>query len=181
MLDRLPKYIDPLHLADKRSVLKGLIPLNCFDRLSAILLNDTGSIAVDLNFSREGKLAVIEGKIESELHLICQNCLQDLTWPIDNTIRLAVISSIEEADRLPENYEPLLLEEEKVLLKDIVEDELLLILPQYPKHMHDCLNQSASSSETSSVSQNTRSDRENPFSILTNLKISETKNGRTKK
>lgn len=181
MLDRLPKYIDPLHLADKRSVLQGLIPLNCFDRLAGLLLDDSGSVAVDLNFSREGKLAVIEGKIEAELHLVCQNCLQDLTWPIDNRIRLAAVTSIEEADRLAEEYDPLLLEEEKILLKDIVEDELLLILPQYPKHMHDCLDQSGYSSETSTESQNTKSNRENPFSILTNLKLSETKNGRTEK
>lgn len=181
MLDRLPKYIDPLHLADKRSVLKGLIPLNCFDRLAALLLDDAGSVAVDLNFSREGKLAIIEGKIESELHLVCQNCLQDLAWPIDNRIRLAVVNSIDEADRLPGDYEPLLLDEEKILLKDIVEDELLLILPQYPKHPHDCLGQSGYSSDTSSELQNTQPDRENPFSILTHLKLSETKNGRTKK
>ncbi|WP_020563272.1 YceD family protein [Methylosarcina fibrata] len=181
MLDRLPKYIDPLHLADKRSVLKGLIPLDCFERLASLLLDDTGSIAVDLNFRREGKLAVIEGRIESELHLVCQNCLQDLVWPVDNRIKLAVVGSIDEADRLPGDYEPLLLEEEKILLKDIVEDELLLILPQYPKHPHDCLGRSGNLGETGSEPQNSQPDRENPFSILTHLKLSETKNGRTKK
>lgn len=181
MSDRLPKYIDPLHLADKRSVLKGFIPLNCFDRLASLLPDDSGSIAVDLAFGREGKLAVIEGKIEAKLRLVCQNCLQDLVWPVDNGIKLAVVSSIDEADRLPGDYEPLLLEEEKILLKDIVEDELLLILPQYPKHPHDCLGRSGDSDETRSELQNSQSDRENPFSILTHLNLSETKNGRTKK
>jgi len=120
MLDRLPKTIDPLHLADKRGELKGKIPLSCFDRLAEILLDDTGSIGVDLFFGREGKLAVIDGKIESVLNLVCQNCLQALEWPVDHAIKLGIVNSIEEAKRLPEDYEPLLLENEKILLKDII-------------------------------------------------------------
>ncbi len=181
MLDRLPKYIDPLHLADKRSVLKGQIPLSCFDRLAELVLNDTGSVSVDLSFGREGKLAFIEGKIESTLNLVCQNCLQAVTWPIDNAIKLGVVNSIEEAGRLPDDFEPFLLEQDKVLLKDIVEDELLLILPQFPKHSHDCRNQDSKFGKTDSATDTMQSHRENPFSILTNLKTSEKSNGSTKK
>jgi DUF177 domain-containing protein len=48
MLDRLPEYIDPLQLADKRAELKGEIPLSSLDRLADTLLNDTGTVAVDL-------------------------------------------------------------------------------------------------------------------------------------
>jgi len=50
MLDRLPEYIDPLHLADKRGVLKGQIPLRSLDRLADMLVNDTGTITVELFF-----------------------------------------------------------------------------------------------------------------------------------
>lgn len=181
MLDRLPKYIDPLHLADKRGELKGQLPLSCFDRLAEILLNGTGSVSVDLFFGREGKLAMIDGKIESVLDLVCQNCLQAVKWPIDNTIKLGIVSSIEEADRLPENCEPLLLEEEKILLKDIIEDELLLLLPQFPKHEHNCLYQDSSFNKPKSGTEHKQSQRDNPFSILTNLKSSEISNGSTKK
>jgi uncharacterized protein len=182
MLDRLPKTIDPLHLADKRGELKGHIPLSCFDRLAEIVLqDDTGSIAVDLIFGREGKLAVIDGKIEATLNLICQNCLQAMEWPVNHAIKLGIVSSIEEANRLPEDCEPLLLEDEKILLKDIVEDELLLILPQFPKHRHHCLGQDSSFNKTQSVINQKQSQRENPFSILTNLKSSEISNGSTKK
>lgn len=181
MLDRLPKYIDPLHLADKRSVLKGHIPLSCFGRLSGILLDDTGSVAVDLFFKREGKLAMIEGWIEATLNLICQNCLQAVSWPIDNAIHLGIVGSIDEANRLPENCEPLLLEEEKILLTDIVEDELILIVPQYPKHHHNCLEEVSGLIKTNPVTDQKPSHRENPFSILTNLKTPETPHGSTKK
>lgn len=48
MLARLPEYIDPLHLADKRGELKGQIPISSLDRLADVLFNETGAVAVDL-------------------------------------------------------------------------------------------------------------------------------------
>lgn len=50
MLDRLPEYIEPLHLADKRGELKGKLPLKSLDRLARMLVNDSGTISVDLFF-----------------------------------------------------------------------------------------------------------------------------------
>lgn len=171
MLDRLPEYIDPLQLADRRSNLKGQIPLSRLDRLADLLMNDTGAVSVDLVFSREGSLAKIEGRIESILELECQNCLQAVSWPVDSAIRLGIVSSIDQADKLPDDYEPLLLENEKILLKDIIEDELLLILPQYPKHQHDCLARNPDSNSTETPSdKDAESHQKNPFSILANLK-----------
>ncbi|MGR8979918.1 MAG: YceD family protein [Gammaproteobacteria bacterium] len=182
MLDRLPNYIDPLYLAEKRSVLKGDIPLNSFDRLADMLLDDSGGVSIFLSFGKVGKQALIEGKIESVLTLVCQNCLQALAWPIDHTLKLGLVNSIDEADRLPENYDPLLLKEDKILLKDIIEEELLLILPQYPKHQHDCLNRDKGAGKTDKASKHKQTTtKENPFSILSNLKSSEIYNGSTKK
>ena len=125
MLDRLPEYIDPLHLADKRGALKGQIPLKSLDRLAEMLVNDTGAVNVELFFGREGRLAKVEGHIEAVLELKCQNCLQAVKWPIDCTIKLGVVTSIDQANRLPEDYEPLLVEEGKIPLKNIIEDEII--------------------------------------------------------
>ena len=112
MLDRLPEYIDPLHLADKRGALKGQIPLRSLDRLAKLLVNDAGSVVVDLFFGREGRLAKVEGRIETILELECQNCLEAIKWPVDCTIKLGIVTSIDQANRLPEEYEPLMVEEE---------------------------------------------------------------------
>ncbi len=75
MSDRLPEIIDPLHLADTRGVLKGKLPLSSLDRLANMLVDDSGTVSVDLFFSREGRLAKVEGHIETVLALQCQNCL----------------------------------------------------------------------------------------------------------
>ncbi|MGZ8927488.1 MAG: YceD family protein [Methylobacter sp.] len=170
MLARLPEYIDPLHLADKRGELKGQIPVSSLDRLADVLFNDTGVVTVDLFFGREGRLAKVEGQIEAVLELKCQSCLQAVQWPVKNTVKLGIVTSIDQADRLPEDYEPLLVDDEKILLKNIIEDELLLVLPAFPKHQHDCLANNSYVNKAGSLTDEQQSPPENPFSILAKLK-----------
>ncbi len=170
MLDRLPEYIDPVHLADKRGELKGQIPLKNLDRLAKMLINDTGMVAVDLFFGREGRLAKVEGHIKAVLELECQNCLEAVDWPIDCTIKLGIVTSMDQANRLPEDYEPLMVEEEKILLKNIIEDEILLILPAFPKHQHACFVQKIDNNSVDPLVNDEQSSAENPFSILAKLK-----------
>lgn len=182
MLDRLPRFIDPLHLADKRSVLRGELSLKDFGRMAEILSDTDGNVFIDLYFSRDGRLAKIEGKIAAHLQLICQNCLKAIDWPIEATVYLGIVDSLEQADRLPPNFEPLLFKEEKISLKDIIEDELLLILPQYPKHPEPCRVQDRGDRKAShSSSERSQKRQDNPFSILTNLKNLESPHGSTKK
>ncbi len=170
MLDRLPEYIDPLHLADKRGALKGQIPLKSLDRLANMLVNDAGTVNIDLFFGREGRLAKVEGHIETVLELECQNCLEAVKWPVDCTIKLGIVTSIDQANRLPEDYEPLMVEEGKVLLKNIIEDEILLILPAFPKHQHACFVPKFDNNSVDSSVSGKQSSTENPFSILAKLK-----------
>jgi uncharacterized protein len=169
MSQRLPKIIDPLHLADKRGTLKGCVAVSGLSRLDDVLADKVGEVAVALAFSHEGRYAQVEGTLQVELRLCCQNCLQPVKWPINHTIKLGIVKTIEQADRLPDGIEPLLLEGDSVLLQDLIEDELLLLLPTYPKHTHDCLGVEQSSS-TSHKPSNGQSRRDNPFSILANLK-----------
>ncbi|HBA66799.1 MAG: metal-binding protein [Gammaproteobacteria bacterium HGW-Gammaproteobacteria-10] len=169
MLDRLPELIDPLSFADKHSELSGQIKLKSLSRLAPLLKNDTGVATVDLFFSRQGRLASIEGKIAATLTMECQNCLNEMDLHIENTIKLGVVSSLDEADRLPEGYEPLLVGEGKIPLKDIVEDELLLALPDFPRHLEACLKIKVSHDHQDELNTE-QSNSNNPFSILAKLK-----------
>ena len=73
-------------------------------------------------------------------------------------------------DRLPEDYEPLLVEEGKIPLKNIIEDEILLILPAFPKHPHTCFVQKFDNNSVVPLVSDEQSTPENPFSILAKLK-----------
>ena len=168
MLNRLPEIIEPLHLADKRGELKGQIPVSSLQRIAELLFDDSGLVTVELFFGREGRLPKIEGHIQAVLQLKCQSCLQAVEWSVDSTVKLGIVSSIDQANRLPDDYEPLLVEQDSMLLRDVIEDELLLSLPAYPKHEHSCFVSNLNDKTT--PAHDTPSSRENPFSILAKLK-----------
>ena len=170
MLDRLPEYIEPLSFADKRGEVKGKIALSKLTRLSEILADNSGEVTAELFFYRDGKLAVVEGRVNTNLHIICQNCLQPMEWVVDRSVKLGIVSSLEQADRLPEDIDPLLMSDSKILLNDIIEDELLLAIPDFPKHEWQCYSQPVNSDIQSDSSENKQLDSNNPFSILAKLK-----------
>ncbi|MGZ8182556.1 MAG: YceD family protein [Methylobacter sp.] len=145
------------------------MPVSKLDRLADMLFSDAGAVTVELFFGREGRLAKVEGQIEAVLELECQNCLQAVQWPVKSAVKLGIVTSLDQADRLPEDYEPLLVDEGKILLKNIIEDELLLVLPAFPKHEHDCLVRKPGN-KADFLQDEQQSPTENPFSILAKLK-----------
>ncbi len=182
MLARLPELIDPLLLADRNASFEGQLPLSSFDRIADMLSDDVGNVEVTLHFGRKGKLATVEGHFSAVLRLKCQRCLEPLEWAVNSDIKLGVVNSLALADKLPDGYEPLLLDDEdKIPIKNMVEDELLLSLPDIPKHQNDCLAPNNINDKQESLPKIPKASTENPFSILANLKILETNNGSTKK
>jgi uncharacterized protein len=186
MLARLPELIEPLVLADRNASIEGELPVNRLDRVVGMLSDTSGKVVVKLHFARKGKLASIEGHIAAVLMLNCQRCLETVEWPVSSEFQLGIVSSLAQANNLPDGYEPLLLlDEDKIPLKSIVEDELLLSLPDIPKHPVDCMAPDiAKSGVLAKASETTTQKTENPFSILAdlkNLKKLETTNGSTKK
>lgn len=181
MSSRLPHEIDAMDLADRNANIQGDLEISCFDRLADVLADNTGTVAVTLTFGKKGRLATIEGHVSAVLAVKCQRCLDTIEWPIDNDIQLGIVSSAEQVKNLPRGVEPLLLPEDgKIQLKALVEDELLLGLPDIPKHQVDCLPPLVSV-RPDVVSNDSAAKKTNPFSVLADLKNLETKNGSTKK
>lgn len=176
MQNRLPEIIDPLHLADKRGELHGQIPIKQLTRLTPSLVDDVGFVSVDFYFGREGQLAKIDGSLTVTLQLACQNCLHSVEFQIENHVKLGIATTFEQVERLPDDVEPLLIEEETISLIKLVEDELLLSLPDYPKHSDNCV---ANQITTKYVTiEEVTQKKSNPFSVLANLL--ENPNGSTK-
>ena len=87
---------------------------------------------------------------------------------------MACVWTDDEAAALPAFYEPLLVADEAVL-RDIVEEEILLALPSFPTHETECKTSEqvaaleplkASSDEVAEASAQT----DNPFGVLEQLK-----------
>jgi uncharacterized protein len=76
----------------------------------------------------------IKGRIQGELWLVCQRCLEPVKIDINTNVLLAVVQKYEDADQLPDAYEPMVIDDMQFRPLDFVEDEVILALPYIPVH-----------------------------------------------
>lgn len=135
MSSPLPDLIDPWRAVDAGAEFEGAWPLSGLPRLRGSLREAAGEVGYRLVFARdlEGR-GTLKGEIEAQLVLTCQRCLGPLEWDVTAPLGLALISGLDEARLLPEELDPLLVSEASIRLLDLIEDELLLALPQIAMH-----------------------------------------------
>lgn len=161
MSGHLPERVAVADFAEKHRRISGDLPIRGLDRLADCLLSIEGNVAIELDFAREGRWPIITGHVNADLVLQCQCCLHSLTWPVRAEVRLGAVDSLDQAARLPDSLEPLLTEGDgEVVIADIVQDELLLAIPDIPRH-EQC--ELPTTSET-----NKRATH--PFGVLAQLK-----------
>jgi uncharacterized protein len=122
--------------------------------------------------------SIVTGSCELVIRPICQRCLGRVALDLRCELRLALIGSESEADELPQDLDPAVVEEDRVRPLDLVEEELLLALPLVPMHPVDaCENKALAlggAQEAAASDQGTNqgrgSARENPFAVLASLK-----------
>ena len=166
---RLPHQIDPFRLCEARASLSGPVPLKQMQRLKPLLAGDSGEINVVLDFDiDELGVPFVKGELQAELSLICQRCLEPFPFMVNQQSTLAWVRSDQEAERLPLRFEPYLVETNPLILNDVIEDELLLALPQIPMHAEaQCPASKWLKQQHAETADETE---ENPFSVLANLK-----------
>ncbi len=138
MPKHIPERVDPWHLVERAQVIQGEIVLSSLGRLS-VLLNDCEELQVAdfrLSFLRDqSQRAIIHCEISATLGLTCQRCLGSMSMLVEIDSSLVLVQGLEDAKRLPEELEPLIpADDGRVRIRDLVEDELLLAIPDAPKH-----------------------------------------------
>lgn len=171
MPKHFPDRVDPWRLVDREQVVQGKIPLASMGRLLPLL--DVGEGAEEagfrLSFGRDRERhAVIRCNIKAVLRLTCQCCLKPVSMPLEIDSRLALVQGFEEAEGLPVELEPVMLADEGLLqIRELVEDELLLAVPDVPRHS-DCVLISEDH-EAACAAENAQA-KANPFDVLAALK-----------
>lgn len=168
MLDHLPIVIHPINFSIKKKSFSGSVKISQFTRLSDLLFDNFGVVDIDISFDTEGKLSVVQGKIKATLTLICQGCLDCLAWSVDKSFKLGMVKTLEQADELAADCEPFILADDNVVLVKLVEDELLLALPDFPRHKYNCVNKN--NTVQTIVNDDKPLNSNNPFSILAQIK-----------
>ncbi|MFT3742579.1 MAG: YceD family protein [Gammaproteobacteria bacterium] len=133
----LPRFIQPLRLAEAEAVLEGLFSIQECTDLKDLLLESPQPIKIQWRFGRDkAGYSYIVGTIDGELTLTCQRCMKPMVYLLHVDVSLSPV--IGEVIKLPKDYEALMLVEDNVSLASLVEEEILLNLPMAPKHDEMC-------------------------------------------
>lgn len=144
-------------------------------RLAEAVLGADGPACYALTFGRDSEgLATLRGRVWMRLRLRCERCLDDLVIPTDAEVALGLTLATTGADALgltaveglPDDLDPLPLGREPIRPLDLVEDELLLAIPQVPMHPEgDCRMAESVAGPPAPAPV-----RENPFAALAALR-----------
>lgn len=169
----LPAFIDPIRLAAAARELTGRIPLAPMRRLGESVLALEGEAYLTLRFDRHDSChGQVRGTIEARVHMRCQRCLQTAERELRIPVVLGIVRSEAEAERLPEELDPLLVDDDRCRLSELVEDELLLALPVVAMHVKDapeCVPGKTEFKSEGSIDTG-KSDVKRPFDVLASLK-----------
>lgn len=173
MSARLPVRFDPCQFVSNEASLNGELPVEQFERLSDVLATTAGSVAVALKFHQIGNWRnCVSGDCDAKVIVICQRCLGECEYSISSKIRLGFVDKESSVEKLPDDIEPFLLNDEKmVYLVDLLEDDLLLQMPLAPMHtnQNDCDPEMTTRYQVSEEEKPETPKQKNPFAVLKEL------------
>ena len=156
-------HLNPLRLIKSNAVLEGTLSTTDLQRLQGYLHDNSGSIHYRYQFGVDDRgYQCVEANIKADLQLICQRCLGGIKRSVESANKLALVHSIEEANQLPDEYDPLIIEGDEISLPVLIEDEVLLAIPISPTH---AINECPVKLEKQSL----ETEKANPFAALNKL------------
>lgn len=171
----LPTLVDAYRIFEQDCQREGQLPLSRFSRLTPLLSAREGEMAAILHFAFDSeKRRILRGEIRARVQVQCQRCLESMPLTLDSRFLVAVVSSDELARELPSEFEPVIVQDTELDLLSLLEDELIMALPDFPLHPEsECsaapvvaqINASADASVAEEAAK-----RDNPFSVLADMK-----------
>ncbi|WIM07017.1 MAG: DUF177 domain-containing protein [Candidatus Nitricoxidivorans perseverans] len=133
--------IDSLEFTREGGRLEGNAPVGAFPRLADVLVDDNGSMRGSLHWEltgerQDGGRHTLTLRLQGNLSLRCQRCLETVIWPVDLESRLLLVPPGEEwpDDELADDRSDAIEADKALALLPLVEEEVLLALPIAPRH-----------------------------------------------
>lgn len=164
----LPLYVEPFRLCDADARLSGGLAAARLERISEFAVGTTDDAVADLHFSRdaEGRNR-INGTVHTVVHTTCERCLEPLDVVVDAEVALMVVAVGGKVPKTVEDVNIIEVEDERLSLVSLVEEEVLLALPQFPVHAScDMVTYDRGAPEPVVEKQ----QKANPFDVLAKLK-----------
>lgn len=189
MVERIPQRIDHYRYTDKGVVLEGVITRDDskrdLPRFHEYIINAAEDIKYRLEFDRDTiNNRVVNGFIQTQAVLQCQRCMSNFTVDLNCDVSIAFVhNQFEQKQAENASYEVFWLDKKEFFdPRILIEDELLLALPQIPMHPESEVGQACqvqleypadaepSSDELKGEQVDSQKETNNPFAILKQLK-----------
>lgn len=165
-----PDWISPSRAAEGNRIFSGTIPIARMKRLAALLVDAQGVAIFTAAFRMDlDQRVIIDLQVEASLPLVCQASMEVYDEQVRRHTELAVVEDDSEQFELPDNYEPVMTEHGRLAFASIVEDELLLGLPQIPRKPGLQLVEFSTGGQPPESDTAKQGRKENPFSALQDM------------
>ncbi len=170
MAKSLPNSLDLNAAVRKEWQLQGELLISDLDRMPAELIASTDAkVRYEILFRHSNTVlgeAII--RIESQLELICQRSLETFDFLLQTNSTIGFISEIEDEAKLEAGVSPSWVEDMQVDPKALLEDEILLKVPDIPLKPGASLNSQYLADHEDSEPE--AEETQNPFAALEQLK-----------
>ncbi|WP_437888050.1 23S rRNA accumulation protein YceD [Phytobacter sp. V91] len=167
---KLPLTLDPVRTAQKRLDYQGVYLPDQVGRVGESVVSVDSDVECSISFAIDNqRLAVITGDAKVTVSLECQRCGKPFIHQVHTTYCFSPVRSDEQAEALPEAYEPIEVDEfGEIDLRALVEDEIILSLPVVP--VHDSEHCEVSEADMVFGELPDEAQKPNPFAVLASLK-----------
>ena len=175
----LPVYVDARKAFGLDASLQGTISLDKLPRVAACSVDQQGgqgevSARFSFTIDSAGRRR-IRGSAATRLMLTCQRCLEPVATDLEEDFDLVLVDSEDAARLLDKEFEPWISEDNRIVLADLLDEQLLLAMPIVSAHEGDSCGQppimSSPEPEGELQAGQAQQDRPNPFAVLADLKI----------
>ena len=167
---KLPLTLDPVRTAQKRLDYQGIYTPDQVERVAESVVSVDSDVECSMSFAIDNqRLAVLNGDAKVTVTLECQRCGKPFTHHVYTKYCFSPVRSDEQAEALPEAYEPIEVNEfGEIDLLAMVEDEIILALPVVP--VHDSEHCEVSEADMVFGELPEEAQKPNPFAVLASLK-----------
>lgn len=167
----IPENVEPYRLAEQNLQIDGLVKivdmhrLNASRKLESAQPDEMAAVEMLFGVDEQGQ-TYVKGRLSASISLQCQRCMEPFSYEIMSDFALGIVRNLDEAQVLPKPYEPALVNDGQLALRDLIEDELILNLPIIPRHDPDTCEVQLPVADTSWGKER----GESPFQVLQTLK-----------
>ncbi len=142
----------------------GRFRVTLMSRLPDNLLAENPEVEYSLRFMKADRLpGAAELVVTTKVRLVCQRSLQEFDWPVRVDRTIGFVNHLDQEISLDRDMVPAWCEDDRVNAMKLIEDELMLALPEYPTKPGTELN------ATDDLPHDAAEEKSHPFAVLKDL------------